>query len=176
MKFNDLRQAIINKITTEIPSLQSIDAHPGLFDLAELKRITTLYPAVRVSLLGSNSISEIENGENQVVFQMAATIATDDQAPKTKDEVSLEILEALMALIPGQRWGVTGVSEAQNVNASNLYDAEVDLHGVAMWTVTWDQPIRVGIDLCIGGTRPTEIYLSDDPDNFGNEPAYERVA
>ena len=134
---------MIDKITLEIPSLVAVDAHPGLFDLNELKRITSLYPAVRVSFLSSNAVSEIENGENLVVFQMAATIATDDQAPKSKDEISLEILESLLALIPGQRWGITGASEARNVQANNLYNADVDLQGVAMWTVSWLSLIHI---------------------------------
>lgn len=175
MIFKDLRQAIIDKISLEIPDLQAVDPHPGQFNLNELKRITTLLPAVRVAVLNTQTISLVGNGEKDIPLQLAAYVITED-GTSPKDESAMEYVESLLELIPGQRWGISGVTDAKNIQAQNMFTTDADIYGVAMWSVTWEQSIRTGTDINLGGTTPSEVYLCGDSDNFGNEPAYDRVA
>lgn len=176
MRFKELRQAILDRIKAELPDLRAVDPHPGRFNLDELKRIATRLPAVRVALMGAPTVNILETGENEAALKLAAFIVTGDRRQLPKEDSALAIVESLLVLIPAQRWGVKGVHDARMVKADNLFSGNVERQGVAMWAVTWEQSIRIGSDVWGGGVLPSGVYVSDDPDNFGNEPTYEKVA
>ncbi len=176
MKFKELRQAIIDKINAELPELKAVSPHPGRFNLDELKRIATKLPAVRVALMGTPTVNILETGENEAVLRLAAFVVTGDRRQLPKDEAALAIVESLLVFIPGQRWGVKGAMDAKGVKADNLFSGKVERQGVAMWAVTWEQSIRIGQGVWGGGVIPLEVYVSDDPENHGDENTYDKVA
>lgn len=176
MKLKELRQAVIDQIKQDIPKLRAVDAHPGRFNLEELKRIATKLPAIRVALMSSPQLKQVETGEKEAVVRMAAFVITGDRRGLPKDDAALALVEALLVLVPGQRWSMKGVLDAANVKADNLFSGKVDRQGVAMWAITWEQPIRLGEDVWGGGVLPTEVYINGDSDSFGDESSYEQVA
>ncbi len=173
MKFKELRRAIINKVSAALPELKVVSQHPGRFNLDELQRIATQLPAVRVALLGMPTVNIIATGENEAQLRLAAFVVTGDRRQLPKDEAALAIVERLLVLIPGQRWGVKGTLAATGVTADNLFSGKVQRQGVAMWAVSWEQAIRIGSDVWGGGVIPAEVYVSNDPDNAIDD--YERV-
>ncbi|EGG93496.1 hypothetical protein IMCC1989_1152 [gamma proteobacterium IMCC1989] len=175
MKFIELRQKVLEKIKEELPDLKEVSLHPGRFNLDELKRIGTKAPAVYVSLMGTPTVKRIETGENEVYIRLAAFIVTRDERKLPKDEAALAIVESLLVVIPCQRWGLKNTSDAVNVKADNLFNGSIERKGVAMWAITWEQTLRIGEDVWGGGVLPSEVYVSEDPDNE-NEEDYERMA
>nr|WP_205702106.1 hypothetical protein [Candidatus Hamiltonella defensa] len=117
----------------------------------------------------------LETGENEAVLRLAAFVVTGDRRQLPKDEAALAIVESLLVLIPGQRWGVTGTMDAKGVKADNLFSGQVERQGVAMWAVTWEQSVRLGKDVWDGGILPSTVYVSDDVEHFGDEMAYDKV-
>ncbi|WP_174889357.1 phage protein Gp37 [Candidatus Williamhamiltonella defendens] len=175
MKLTALRQAIMDKINAQLTELKAVAPHPGRFNLDELKRIATQLPAVRVALMGMPRVHMLETGENEAVLRLAAFVVTGDRRQLPKDEAALAIVESLLVLIPGQRWGVTGTMDAKDVKADNLFSGQVERQGVAMWAVTWEQSVRLGKDVWDGGILPSTVYVSDDVEHFGDEMAYDKV-
>ena len=175
MKFSELRQAVIDTITTNLPDLKAVEAHPGRFNLQELKRIATKLPAVRVALMGMPATVHLDTGEKEVKVRLAAFIITGDKRQLQKDEAALAIVESLLVLVLGQRWGITGTTAAKNVKADNLFSGNVERQGVAMWAVTWEQTIRTGEDVWGGGILPSRIYVNDDPQPAVGESDYREL-
>ncbi len=141
----DLRAAIVAAIHARLPKLDC-QSHPGRFDLAEIKRIAAKAPAVRVALLGLPSADAAGSGERDQEVRCAAFVLTTDKPPLPRDEAAINLVEALLLFVPGQRWGKPGVhavGEGQ-VKAENLYSSGLDGKGLALWAVTWSQKVRMG--------------------------------
>ena len=117
----------------------------------------------------------VQTGEQEMTVRLAAFVITADKRRLPKEEAALALVEALLALINGHRWGLSAITAAQNVKAENLFSGRVDKQGVALWAVTWDQAIRVGEDIWQGGVLPSALYVNDDPEQTGHAPAYEQV-
>ncbi|ASX25872.1 phage protein Gp37 [Candidatus Williamhamiltonella defendens] len=176
MKLKALRQAVIDQLKQDMPRLSAVDAHPGRFNLEELKRIATQLPAIRVAFMGCPQLKQIETREKEAVVRMAAFIMTGDRRGLPKDEAALALVEALLVLIPYQSWGIKGVLGAANVKADNLFSGQVERQGVAMWAVTWEQSVRLGKNVWGGGILPSTVYVCDDSAHFGDEKAYDKVS
>ena len=175
LKFVSLSSSVVEKIATMLPKV-NIESYPGRFDVTELKRISTKLPAVRIAFMGSTKIDMMDTGENEATVRLAAFVITGDRRGLPKDSAALNIVEALLTLIPGQSWGVPGTTIAKNIKADNLYSGQVDRQGVAIWALTWEQTTRIGADVWGGGTLPTDIYVAYDRDDFGIEPEYTRLS
>ena len=48
-----------------------------------------------------------------------------------------------MARVAGNRWGLEWAHIPEEIRCDNLYEAELDKTGVAIWAVTWQQRIEV---------------------------------
>ncbi|RXJ70790.1 hypothetical protein CS022_22475 [Veronia nyctiphanis] len=176
MRLLALRHAIIDTIKEALPELSAVDAHPGRFNLDELRRIATKLPAVRVAIMAFSKVVPIQTGERQLTVKLAAFVMTSDRRKLPKDESALAIVEALLTLIPGHRWTLSAVSGATDAKAENLFSGRVDKQGVAMWAITWQQVITVGEDIWQGGVLPSEVYVCNDPNHFGEEDHYLEVS
>ncbi|USH01068.1 DUF1834 family protein [Grimontia kaedaensis] len=175
MRLTALRQAIITTIRAKLPALAAVDSHPGRFNLDELRRIVTRLPAVRVALMAVPDTGEVQTGERDITVRLAAFVMTGDKRRLPKDEAALAIVEALLDMVPTQRWGMTALTGAEKVSAENLFSGSVDKQGVALWAVTWSQTLRIGEDIWQGGVLPSEVYLNDDREQDGKAGAYDKV-
>lgn len=144
MSIETVRAAIVEMIDAEIPALKTCEAHPGRFDLAEIKRVAAKAPAVFVAALATGQ-QELNGGDVQAPVSFAAFIVTKDQPQKTRDSLVLDIVNALLVLTDSNDWDSTDVVEDPiNIRSQNLYSASIDKNGVAMWAITWQQKIKLG--------------------------------
>lgn len=139
----DVRDAIVATIKEAIPGLRMVVGHAGRFDTAEeLLRIITQAPAVLVSCLAVNRVDE-QGGVLCPEVRWVAYVVTRD-APKLKKDVSaVAIIEQLVRVIAGNRWGIDGTHRPRGITGENLYSGAIDSLGVAIWAVPWQQ----GLDL-----------------------------
>ena len=163
MIFNALRYAVADGIRAKMPALADVATHAGRFDLAELKRIATKTPCVRVAVLGAPEVESIGSGEREVRLRMAAYIVTTDRRGLARDDSALAIVCALCDLVPDNTWSTRGAHPAQRVSADNLFSGTLDRGAVALWAVSWEQTVRIGEDMWIeDGVLPTDVYANDE--------------
>ena len=175
MKLEGFRQGIVTKIKMELPELPTVEVHPGGFNLDELAGISTQLPMVRIACMGSAAVKKIDTGEKEAHLKMAAFVVTEDRQGLSKDTAAINIVEALLTLIPDQQWDISGTSNAENIKADNLYSGQANHQGVALWAIYWEQTTRIGVDTWRGGSLPTDVYVAYDSDHFGQAPKYKRL-
>jgi phage gp37-like protein len=144
MSIETVRTAIVNTIAAKITALKTCEAHPGRFDLVEIKRVAANAPAVFVAALATGK-QESSNGDVQAPVTFAAFIVTKDQPQITRDSLVLDIVSALLVLADSNDWGSADVVENPvSIRGRNLYSASIDKHGISMWAITWQQKIKLG--------------------------------
>lgn len=154
MSIETVRTAIVNTIAAKTTALKTCEAHPGRFDLVEIKRVAANAPAVFVAALATGK-QESSNGGVQAPVSFAAFIVTKDQPQITRDSLVLEIVSTLLVLTDSNDWGSTDVVEdPTNIRGQNLYSASIDKNGIAMWAITWQQKIILG--------NATDVSALDD--------------
>lgn len=164
MRIVDLLNAIQTDFKAHITGLKACELHGGRFDLAELKRIAGRAPAIYLSVLGNPGLDDPGTGERDVALSLAAFVVTTDRRGLPRFEAAINLVESLLTHIPDNRWGQEGTFGAQQVTSRNFYNGSIDKHGVALWGVTWKQPLRLGESIWnTEGALPTTVYLSLEP-------------
>lgn len=142
MTIFDIRKAVA-AVLAELLGVK-VEPHGGRFDLQALKSVATRTPAVFVACLGMSGVEE-KGSEISADVAWAAFVVTGDKPGKPRDESALALAHALVTHIPGNRWGLDeSESRPAQIRADNLYSADLDKHGVAMWAIGWRQ--RMVID------------------------------
>lgn len=177
MRLNDALRAISARLKATFPGIRECAPHPGRFDEAELKRVATRAPALFVSCLGCLTVTNPGTEQADASLALAVYIVTQSVPGLPRDAGARNLAEALVTLVPLERWGLSGCGEAQAVRATNLYSGDVDKLGVALWAVSWQQTLRLGDSVfAADGTLPRELYLGIEPDvGIGHEPDYRLV-
>lgn len=163
----DLRKAACKVLSGILPDLGECRPHAGRFDADELRRLSARTPAVYVAVLGIPKVANLGTAEKglDLDLSMAAYVVTSDARGLSRDEAALNITEALVFAIDGNRWGIPGVGPAHEVKAANLYSGRLDRTGVAMWAVTWRQEVRIsGAGADDDGVVPSELYYGIAPE------------
>lgn len=141
-----------------LPALRECVAHDGRFDLRELGRFIARAPSVRVACLG---LKPREKGEHALL--MAAFIITTDRRGLARGTAALTILETLAARTTGAFWGRDDIGAAERVTGANLYSADADRQGVALWALSWEHRLVPGTLAPAQGVVPSALYLGFAP-------------
>lgn len=177
MTIIDVLEAIQAGVNAALPALKRCEVHGGRFDLKELRRVATKTPAVFVSLLAAPEIKVVVTGERDVTLSIAIYIITADKPRLPRNVSAINILQALLLLIPINDWGLKKINPPELITAQNLYSGDVDKHGIAMWAISFKQTVRLGKDIYLeDGVIPTEIYWSESPDiGVSHKDSYEQI-
>lgn len=139
----DLRAAIVAKFDAELPDAVRVAAHPGRFDLAELKRYVTGAPAVRVAVL---EVSPEQEGSGlELVCRCAAYTITRAGRDYAADEHSLVLAALMLPIADGEDWDLADASAPRNLAWQNLYASDQGRTAVHLAAMTWDQRIGLGV-------------------------------
>ena len=165
-RLNALLEAIADGVREALPELKTCAVHDGRFQAAELRRWSLRSPAVLIAWLGTPKTETPGVSWTDCDQQLAAFIMTSDRPGLPRGKAARAIAAALLLLIPRARWGLSGTGAAERLQARNLFSAEIDKANVALWTVTWRQPLR--LEATADGTcppLPEELYAAaqDDP-------------
>jgi hypothetical protein len=177
MTIPHLLQAVLAEIGRRLPELRDTGTHPSPLDATELQRLALALPAVRLVHLGADQVEPVESGEIDAELRLAAFTVTGEAPGLHREAAAAAIVEALLTLIPGQRWGETTAHPAREATAANLTTEGVAHLGLALWEVAWRQKVRLGQAILSGdGTLPTELYLGFAPEiGRAHEPRYVRI-
>lgn len=138
-----VREAIVDSIKLQLPSLRTCESHPGQFNEAEIRRVAAQAPAVFVAVLGVGKVNDTRHPA-QAPVSFAIYVIAKDQPGKTRDQISLRLTNALIDYITNNDWDSDSVVEdPENIKAANLFRAVIDKQGVAMWAISFTQVIEI---------------------------------
>lgn len=144
-----VRTAIVNTIRTALGAgVKHVASHSGRFSAGELARVAVNAPAVFIAVLAQSNINS-QSGSDSATVSFAAFVVTKDSPNPPRDVSALAVVDALKHIIPENRWGLTDEAEGvpKNIQAQNLFSADIDTKGVAMWALSWQQDIANTADI-----------------------------
>lgn len=166
----DLPEAVCVRLRERLPRLRECAPHPGKFDLDEIKRFTARLPAVRVTALN------LVRRPQDWVARMAAFVVTQDAVGVERSRSAMAIIQAVLSATHGSTWGLECLGGAERVAADNLYSGDVSKASIALWAVSWDQPLRFPKPEPQTPPVLTELYLGAAPNiGAGHEDDYIQI-
>lgn len=144
MSIETVRDAIVATVSQQLPDLKTCAAHPGRFSEAELTRIAFKTPSVHIAALATGQ--QIMSGsEHHASIAWCAYVTAAETPDATRDLLAIRLVNALLQIIDDNDWDSDDVVEKpEQIKSQNLFSANIDSKGVAMWAVTWQQIIRLG--------------------------------
>lgn len=135
-----LPATIVSRVAAALPGLRSCSEHHGRLDLAELKKTSIGLPGVLISTMGARERLRAAGGYVAFDLGMSAYVIARGALPQ-RDQEAATLCAGLMDLIPGADWALDAVGEAEDVRLHVLNTVEVRSAGMALWAVTWRQPV-----------------------------------
>jgi len=137
--FVEIRDEAIAQIKAALTAVSAgnkklhIAAHPGMFDEAEIKRLSNQTPAVLTSFMRYAE-------ENHTVSFVTWVLYRSDSKDRLYDG-ALKIVSALIPVIKDidAEWSIDG---GEDIDAECLYSGTLDQINVTLWGVRWDWKIR----------------------------------
>ena len=182
---NTFINSVVARIGSHLPALKTCVALPGYLETTDLNEVHKKTPGVFVAAVGTGEIHPVETGESDVTLQMVAYLLVVNSDALQREQTAQELMTDLLVYISssGQRWGVddahpTGAIESADVHgltkdfqphvkdwrmgtavlarAADLYGSTEPISNLALWAITWEQILRIGINdfAPSGGTIP----------------------
>ncbi|WP_330925244.1 hypothetical protein [Candidatus Sororendozoicomonas aggregata] len=165
-----------------LPALKQCELHGGRFDASELKRLSAAAPAIYLSVMAAPSQTLLfkeqgGEGRQRLTTQLTAFVVAKDAPGLPRDRAVLNLVEALLLMLPRNLWGLAGeCGFPDKISAQNLYSGTLDRARVALWGVSWQQPVFLGQAMESEWVIPTELYSGIEPETGTvHKDDYERL-
>lgn len=164
LDFSLLRDAIAATLRAKLPGVD-VGAHGGTFDLEEVKRYAALAPAVRVAIAGCGKASRWNDGRWLVPVNVACVIFAKDAASPDRsavigrDTAALALATAVELIVQGNRFGLAGVRQPEDVTARNEYSGALDATGAALWQVNFTVGAALGHEVDETLAALSQLYI-----------------
>ncbi|GLQ20503.1 hypothetical protein ACFFUB_00465 [Algimonas porphyrae] len=140
-----VQDKVVTAISTLLPALKTCDAHPGRFTPDELKAFIIKAPSAHVAMPTVKG-GVVQGGlamlDVKIVTVFTARNTVLDAKKLLGSQAALAMVSAFMTILPGLRLG-SGIGQASDIQADNLYDSSVRKDGVALWAVHWSTTVTV---------------------------------
>lgn len=154
--------AFLKAIEADItPPLQALGARdiatsPGRFDAGEIDRRSFKSPALRVAFLGAGRSKPLPDKTRRYDASWGVFILTDGRGRAAE---GLDLMVAIAERIEVNRFAAAApVGLPENIRLDPLYSASTDDKGIALFSVSWNQSIRLGDAVSLDGADdPTAI-------------------
>ena len=154
----DLAERVRLNVLAAAPELVTCKARAGALAASDLKDLGMRSPAVVVSWLEARPGKERAGPAPSFDLGMAAYVIAKDSLGLDREAVAAAIATRLLALVPGRTWGRREAGEACGVRLQSLASQGTRREGIALWAVTWTQPITLALEE-IEGELPRELYV-----------------
>lgn len=118
----------------------SVTTHRGRVTLEEIKRYSMAAPCALVVVSGGRG-----DTDTQVVAssrRLTVFIVVKNGTVQS-DAAALSLVDELIKLIHNNRWGIDDAELPVSINDDNLYSAQLDAVGVALWAISWEQNLQL---------------------------------
>lgn len=155
LELNHYRELLAKAMKPHMPAKVGIDAHPGKFDLQEIKRYTAQAPCVRLAVL---SFADIEGSALRGPVSCAAYILTKDGKGVQRDAQNLFLGGLIAAWLKAWLAAVANASEQLEADLTaldadagrpfgikyqNAYSTYIGEEGLALGIVSWTQHVEL---------------------------------
>lgn len=137
-------ERIVTALAADVPAGFTVKRIGGAFDGAEIRRHVTAAPAVLVACLGLSDYAHRGSGGWTVQADLALYVLTRDTPTQTRDRSAMALVAEALRQVSRSNWGepgVFGLPDPASIEATNLYGGDIDSIAVALWAVTWRQPL-----------------------------------
>lgn len=139
-----LRDTIVAKLQALFPDGPvTVSKHRGEWTAESVREYVTQTPAIAIAYTGASNWESTGAGKTQGLVALAAFCITQDLADGDEDDASLALTQTLLAVVPGNDFGVAGVSHAENVDGLNAYSHKLDDKGVNIHVVSWVHQVEL---------------------------------
>lgn len=140
------RNTIATRVGVEVATLKESRTHGGRVSVDEVRRWAMLSPCARTAIVGVPAAA-YEGGQVVLKPLVGVYLVTSGTSQQGRDAGALALVNQLMKVIPGNRWTITDAKapDTTTIRADNLYTAQIDQLGVALWAVTWRQSIDLDL-------------------------------
>lgn len=140
----EVRSGITSTVRAALLTV-NVAEHGGPINAAEIKRWATKSPAVRVACLG---IPKVQVGPSIFMDAAWAAFCVESDRPGVqghRDVRALLLTQSVIGVVGqnAQRWGLTATGVPEAIQAANMYAADIDGMGIALWAVRWRQVVRI---------------------------------
>lgn len=94
-------------------------------------------------------------------LRMAAFVLTSGVG---RDGDAAAICQRILTIVSGSRWDEPDLGPANAARADNLYSEGARGQGIALWAVSWEQPVQLGRRPDDAPLRLTSAFASFDPE------------
>ena len=147
--------AFLNAIEADISDpltalgVRDIATSPGRFDASEIDRRSFKSPALRVAFLGAGRSKPMADATRKYDATWGVFILTDGRGRETE---GLDLMAAVAVQIEANQFAAEApVGLPENIRLDPLYSASVDDKGIALFSVSWTQTIRLGVSVPLDG-------------------------
>lgn len=171
----DFRNAMKEKIRAHFPAtvVKTVDMHDGDFGLKQIDMYSKKTPAIILAMEGAD-VSVKQGGSIYDCHNVDAFILARTKEEHERTEWVLIVLEHLLRVLH-MTPPAFGAKAPQKIRHTNLYGAELDERGLALWVVRWESLIEIPPltdfatldDFARLHTENTSAQPSDDPEDGG---------
>jgi hypothetical protein len=139
---------IVAVLASAVPAGVAVKRIGGAFDGAEIRRHVTTAPAVLVACLGLSNYDRRGTGSWTVQADLVTYVLTRDTPAQPRDRSALALVADALRQIARSNWDAPdafGLPDQASIEASNLYGGDIDSIAVALWAVTWRQPLYLSV-------------------------------
>lgn len=125
-------------------SVRTARPHPGIYDAQELGRAALEAPALLLhcAALSPGEYAGGDAYEYEAALALYLPVRDEPGAPRTETLLD-DLVAPLLGYLPGRTWGGPWTGAAGQPLARNLYSATIDARGLALWSIEWDQTLRL---------------------------------
>lgn len=168
----DYRDAVLATITAAMPEFKDIGPAPGTFTDEMIKRFAMKSPACKVAWIGHRRTDMLSTGEIVGPIRMAAYIITEDEPPIDSFDVAMDLAEKLAGVIEMNSFDFPRANPAVVEEIQNLYSFTGERRGTSLAAVSWEQQLRIGVNLYELDTADELVMGTHNPDGlYVHEPS-----
>jgi len=177
MTLTELQTAAVAGIKAAIPSLAQCEPYAGQFAGDPGSRIAIHAPAVLVATLGCKPLSDPGTGQVDASCRMAAYVLARYANDRNKREAGcIDLAEVVALIVHLNNWSLAGVGCARINQMQGMTNITADKAGFSIWSVTWDQEIRLGAAPVNNYGPITDVRIGVAPEiGTGHEPEYVKL-
>lgn len=157
---------------TDLKLVKSVSIHRGRFTTDELKRVSVHAPSLHIALTGTELTSPWADGFGDYRMSIAVTIITKDIKNSPRETQAQNIISEMATSLPSTEFDFT--EGMTNIRAQNLYSGDVDKQGVMLWSLTFNQLVRLGKHT-VGHTGAVLDTVHGATENHGKKSSYHIV-
>lgn len=154
-------------IVTALSALEGVfvDNYAGQFSATDFRRVLVKAPSILVDFAGGTVAQDTGTEQLDIECQFGAYCITRlSNDLHNRNQSAQDLAQAVALKIAFNRFGLTQIHIPTNIKLKAINQATFIDNAVGVVAVTWNQIVRIGESVWVGGERPAEVWLGLSPE------------